>query len=297
MTRHGNHIEKYIFTFFSILICLPILSQNSSVTPAANLSSTANKMTFPNAFWGNSSSSTAETFCIFRNYGFSVDGLGQLSLHHQSNRFRIDVENRGSSEWHSQLALCHYALNLSPNHRISLGLGGIRLAGSAVAQQSSIPDNAALVNVQYLFTDAKLGKIVASYRTCATSKTGFFNHWILGSPMESVFSMWQYDQALFQLIWLGHNKTTSHRAGAAKINHFAIPFAQLHYGAQRQFLEVGMAKPFGQHWQAFMAINTTNQPLRWGLIHSKKSWSGGLDVAWLRPLGLCLGWQVRYQWQ
>jgi len=297
MTRHGSNIGTWIFTVVSMLIS-PNLAFPISV-PSNPVQSTpiSCKSFFPTLFWGQGPVVGAETFCIFRNYGFLVDGLGSMGIHHQTEHWRIDVENEGSREWHSLGAKVHYALNLSPRQRLSVGLGGIKHAGLAADMQSQSKGGAGIFNAQYQRVDPKWGTIAASYQTCLGGDQTFLKQWLFGATADSPFSSWQYEQAHCNLLWMGRNSLSTQIVRQERSKNPTIPFVLLHYGAQRQYLEVGMIRSFSRQWQGLLAIKTTNQPLRWGVIYSEKSWSGGLDVQWHRPLGLCVGWQVRYHWR
>ena len=296
MTRRGGDIGKWILTFFSAFQS-PQLSARNCQQPTPTIGNqTTPHWVFPNLFLGYPKDTKAETFCIFRNSGISATGLYDVGLYHQAKNYRINLENRGSTEWNTQVALVQYKLSLSKSHHFSMGLGGVSLGGS-VAKGHSALRGAGLLNLQYIVQGEKTGTWMVNYRSCITPEKQFFKQWALGYPAESMAGALQYEQALFQLVWVAPQNSNNKSARALPRDHKTLPFVHLHYGAQRQFLEVGIMKPLGLHCQGMLALNSTEQPLRWGIIYNKKSWSGGLDAQWLRPLGMCVGWQVRYRWQ
>ena len=296
MTWRGRDIGKWFFNGFSMLY-LPMLSAQTTAPIAPyNPPHITEKMAFPNLFLGDVQWPGSETFCIFRNYGLSAPGLRDVSLSHQTARWRFNHENRGSNEWNTQLLTVQHRLLISSGQHISLGLGIVQTGGTWIKQNGSQQNWGGLLNLQYQFTSDRAGQFTANYRTILS------NDWFQGDverllwaglAMESMGRSWMYDQQLLQLVWVGRRKNG---ARSAPISNSITPFAQATYSPQRKFIEVGATKVLGSNFIGFMALNSTQQPLRWGINYTKKSWSGGLEGQWLRPLGMVLGWQVHYHW-
>lgn len=296
MTRRGRNIGKWFFKGFSMLFLPMLTAQTTTPTTPSNPNHFTEKMAFPNLFWGDVTRSGSETFCIFRNYGPAVSGLRDVRLSHQTPRWRLNIESKGSNEWNTQLLALQYRLLISTKQHLTLGLGHIQNGGTWTKQIGPEQNWGGTLNLQYLYTSDRAGQFTANYNTVLSSQwfRGDFSRMMTtGLPVESMGRSWVYDQQLLQLVWVGRRKNG---ARSAPTHRDITPFAQATYSPQRKFIEIGAIKALGSELSGFMALNSTQQPLRWGVNYTKKSWSGGLEGQWLRPLGMVLGWQVRYQW-
>lgn len=286
MTRRGINIEKWFFLVFSMMQ-LPMLG-GQSASPHHTIFQPPEtiKFAFPNLFWGEIQGNKQETFCIFRNYGSGLQGLRDIGLNHITPRWRFQYENKGSNEWNTQLAAVSHRLQMTKNQQVSMGIGGIK----------SQNQWGGLIHLQFLFMANKSGTFSATYRnvfTAATFQNNSIQQFIAGPPNSSLERSWQYQEKLLQAVWVGHNSSFSAKDPKVKS---ITPFIQFTHSPQQQFLEVGALKNLGSGINAMIALNSTQQPLRWGIYYNKKSWSGGLEGKWLRPLGMVYGWQLRYRW-
>ncbi len=287
MTRRGRDIGKLNFLLFSMLH-LPVLFCQSTPPAASSTPSTdITQMAFPNLFLGDIQRGNSETFCIFRNYGLTVQGLRDVSVNHITPRWRLSYENKGSNEWNTQTGMISHRLSLMRNQQISVGIGGLHTQSQW----------GGLLDLQYLFQTDRTGTFTAHYRNVLTPGSfqgDALKRLLLGPSIQSMEGSWQYNEQLFQLTWVGNS--TKKLAKSTKRGGI-IPFAQAVYSPQQQYIELGGTKPLQGGFAAMMAINSTQQPLRWGIYYTTKSWLGGLEGKWLRPLGMVYGWQVRYRWE
>lgn len=312
MTRRDRNIGKWFCTFFSMTCTLPLCSQITAKNPGPNHTLRAHytaKSSFPNLLMGGFSGYNAETFCIFRNYALTVPGLQDIQLTHDLNRWRVSYEFKGSNEWNSQLGMVQHRMQLSKNQWTSVGLGGLYFGGTAQSAgplgNSGITGSTGLTNClgfcpvadfQYHVETMNAGRWTGRFRT--PFPVPFLAHFPVASAAQSPavktdpWDAAKLEQSCFQILWMG----AKFRTGSDKPWRHVHPFAQAWMSPQRKFLEVGMMASFKENYSALLALNTTEQPLKWGLYYHQTSWSGGLEGQWLRPLGTYLGWQMRYRW-
>lgn len=300
MTRRDRNIGKWFYTFFSMTCTLPLYSQNTPKNPGSNHALSAQHtatLSFPNLFMGGFSGYTAETFCIFRNYAWTVPGLQDIQLTHDLNRWRVSYEFKGSQEWNSQLGIVQNRMQLSKYQWASAGLGGLYFGGtwqeagplgnSRIAGSTGLTNRLGFCPVadfQYHVETMDAGRWTGRFRTPLPAT--------LSAIQTDPWNAAKLEQTCLQILWMG----AKFRKGFGKPDRHVHPFAQIWLYPQRKFLEVGMMATFKENYSALFALNTTEQPLKWGIYYHQRSWSGGLEGQWLRPLGTYLGWQMRYRW-
>lgn len=303
MTRRGGNIGLWILHLFSMSIATAQTSKPTSdslASVAHPISSRWEEMIFPNLIWDNRTALGAETFCIFRNSAFGASGLHQVALAHRSKDWRLDYQNKGSDEWSSQMGLLHYSLALNQKNKISLGLGCAWEAGNGVLQQQQTgplnsPNNPANALIQggYVVEIPRSGRFILTVR-------GILSADLLRSalpelkpkkPLNAVAATQQYLWNESNVLWIGKEKKQS------KPWLYLQPFAGITQSPQITFIEAGLNVIHTKNWSFMAALNTTNKPIRLGIIKYNNKWRMGMEVQWQGQLGWLGALQLRYRWR